>query len=699
MSTRKACWLGAAFIVSQILALLAPNMILAGKGTLTILHTNDIHSYLDRFPALATRVKEVRETKAREKEPVLLLDSGDFLIGTPYHLLSLTSSPELTLMHTLGYDATTLGNHEFEWGPEALARLIDVARTNGGGSTVPIVASNIEFSLFDSRDDDLKKLYESGAIQPYLVKDLSNGLRVGIIGLLGRDAERETPGAPPIRFRHARDFVQEIVNKVRKRRTDLVVLLSHSGLDEDKKLARSIEGIDVVIAGHCRTILPQPIQIGSTLIVEAGSYARNLGKLELHADDGKVSLVRYELIPIDDNVSKDEAVEKIVKDYRCIIDEQVLNPLGLELERALAETRFDLPAENESSSEINLGNLVTDGMRFAIDRYEPEESVDFAFEPTGFIRDSLDPGVVKTSDAFSTLPLGSGPDMEPGYPLVSFYLNAQEIKRVLEISIYLSTRRGKDYLLQVSGLRFWYSPLGPKFRKVTCIEKWDRAFGRYVPLDVSDTTTLYKVGTNLFLIDILPVIARYLPRLTVIPKDRNKNPIPLETPRDRTQILVDTDPIRAGIQELKEWRALIDYLSHFPDLDRDLIPDVPSRYAELQGRVNRPPENVLSYQAQKKKPWIGRGASLLFPSLGHLYARDWYPRGLGFFLLELGSVSLATREPTRDLGLFGLIFLKAWECGDAHRAVIDYNDRLAEKYNIAFSVDERTASVALCLRF
>ncbi len=433
--------------------------------------------------------------------------------------------------------------------------------------------------------------------------------------------------------------------------------------------------------------------------MEAGSYARNLGKLELRVDDGKVSFVRYELIPIDDNVSKDEAVEKIVEDYRWIIDDEVLNPLGLELNRALAETRFDLFAETEFSSETNLGNLVTDGMRFAIDRYEPEESVDFAFEPTGFIRDSLEPGVVKASDAFSALPLGSGPDMEPGYPLVSFYLNAQEIKRVLEISIHLSTRRGKDYLLQISGLRFWYSPLGPRFRKVTRIEKWDRAFGRYVPFDISDTATLYKVGTNLFLIDILPVIARYFPRLAVIPKDKNKNPIPLGTPRDRTQILVDTDPIRSGIQELKEWRALVEYLSHFSDLDRDLIPDVPSDYAELQGRVNRPPENVLSYQSQRKKPWIGLGGSLLFPSLGHLYAEDWYPRGLGFFLFELVSLSLATREPTRDLGFLGLIFLKAWECGDAHKAVIDYNDRLREKYHIAFSVDERGARVALGLSF
>ena len=111
-------------------------------------------------------------------------------------------------------------------------------------------------------------------------------------------------------------------------------------------------------------------------------------------------------------------------------------------------------------------------MRFAIDSYQPEDSVDFAFQPTGFIRDSIEAGIIKTSDAFSVVPLGGGPDMEPGYPLVSFYLTAEEIKMVLEISIYLSLKRGWEYLFQVSGLRCWYNLLRALPKQVTRREKW-----------------------------------------------------------------------------------------------------------------------------------------------------------------------------------------------------------------------------------
>ncbi|TET44884.1 bifunctional metallophosphatase/5'-nucleotidase [Candidatus Aerophobetes bacterium] len=698
MSFKKAHWL-VVVIASGVLTLLGSTIGLAGKGNLTILHTNDMHSHLGEFSRLATKIKEIKEVKARENEPVLLLDSGDFLIGTLYHLLTPTLSPELTLMNTLEYHATTLGNHEFEWGPQALAKLIDIARTNGGGSTVPIVASNTRFNSFDPRDDDLKKLYDAGAIRPYLVKDLSNGLKVGIIGLLGKGAKQEALRAAPLRFRHNTEFIQHIVNIVRRRGVDLLILLSHSGLDEDKKLAKLVKGIDIIIAGHCNTALLQPIHIGNTLIVEAGSYTKYLGKLEVYVEERKVSLRNYQLIPIDDTIPKNEAIQAILNDYISVIDKEILNPMGLASEIPLAETGFDLTRQAELINGSNLGDLVADGMRFAIDRSQPEDSVDFIFQPTGFIRDNVHAGIVKTSDAFRIVPLGIGPDMEPGYPLVSFYLNAHEIKRILEISTYLSSSRGRGYLFQVSGLRFWYNPLRSIFRKVTRIERWGRAVNQYVPVETWNIKSLYKVGTNLLLVDILPLIRRYVPWLAIIPKDKEGNPIPLRTSAGRKKILVDGDLESSGIQELKEWQAFIGYLSHLPDRDGDSIPDIPLQYAKSQGRINRPSEEVLSYQAQRKSLWIGVGAALIFPSLGHLYAENWYPRGLAFLLMESGSLVLASRESTKIPGLLALIALKLWECKDAYETVMDYNKQLAEKYHISFSANQDKACVSLSYTF
>ncbi len=701
MSHKKARWLIAIFIASQIAVLIVPEIGLAAKGNLTILHTNDVHSHLSRFSRLATKIKEIRKEKAKKNEPILLLDSGDFIVGALYHLLATTVSPELTLMNILEFDATTLGNHEFEWGPQALAKLIDIARVNGGGVTVPIVASNIRFNIFDSRDDDLKRLYDAGVIRSYLVKTLSNGLRVGIIGLLGRGAGQEALQAAPVKFNHNQDFIQHMVNVVKTKGVDLVILLSHSGLDEDKELAKLIKGIDIIIAGHCHTALFQPIRIANTLIVEAGSYTEYLGKLEVFVDDGNVSLRGYQLVPINDAIPEDYSVQRIINHYTNIIDEKILSPIGLESERSLAETGFNLIAKTEFTAETNLGNLVTDGMRFAIDSYQSGDSVDFTFQPTGFIRDNITTEIIKTSDAFRIVPLGIGPDTEPGYPLVSFYLNAQEIKMILEISVYLASSRGGEYLLQVSGLRYWYNPLHPIFMKVTKIEKWDSATGQYIPFDTSDTKAFYKIGINFLLVDLLSLVKRYIPFLSIIvPKDKDGNPIPFRTSAGREKILIDRDPVSSGIQEVKEWHAFLEYLSHFSDLDGDLLPDIPLVYAQPQGRINRPSEKFLNYYGGKRKnPWIGIGAALVFPSLGHAYAEDWYPRGLKFFLMELGSLALTSRESTRTLGFLTLLLFKIWECGDAYEAVMGYNKKLVEEYHLTFSLNQGKVRVALGCRF
>ncbi len=700
MLNKRVRWLIAIFITSQILALIIPEIGLAVKGNLTILHTNDIHSHLSRFSCLATKIKEIKQEKAERNEPVLLLDSCDFIVGTLYHMLTTTASPELTLMNILEFDATTLGNHEFDWGPQALAKLIDIARVNGGGLTVPIIASNIRFNLFDSRDNDLKRLYDAGVIRRYLVKTLSNGLKVGIIGLLGKEAEQKALQSAPVKFNHNKDFIQHMVNVVRSKGVDLVILLSHSGLDEDKELAKLIKGIDIIMAGHCHTALFQPIRVANTLIVEAGSYTKYLGKLEVFVDDGKVSLCNYQLIPINDTIPKDFSVQRVINHYTNIIDRKILNPIGLESDESLAETDFNLIGEAEFVSETNLGDLVTDGMRFAIDSYQSGDSVDFTFQPTGFIRGDIETEIIKISDAFRIIPLGIGPDMEPGYPLVSFYLNAQEIKKVLEISVYIALSRGREYLLQVSGLRFWYNPLQPMFRKVTKIEKWDSITGYYISLDTSNIKTFYKIGTNLFLVDLLSFVKKYVPWLSIVPKDKEGNPIPFSTFAGKKKILVDKDPANKGIQEVKEWQAFIKYLSHFSDLDGDLIPDIPLVYAQTQGRINTPSEKFLSYyRAKRKNPWVGIGAALVFPSLGHVYAKDWYPRGLKFFLIEIGSLALASKESTRTLGLLALICFKIWECGDAYEAVMDHNKKLVEKYHITFSLNQEKVRVALGCRF
>lgn len=665
---------------------------------LTILHTNDLHSHIGRFSRLATVIDKIKEMKAKEGQPVLLLDSGDFMMGTLYHLLTPTYSPELTLMDTLGYDATTFGNHEFDWGPETLANIISIARENGEGRMVPIIASNIRFNVFDTRDDALKKLYEEGVVRPYVVKTLSNGLKVGIIGLLGKNAQQEAPGAPPVGFVHNIDFIQQKVDMVKKRGAKLIICLSHSTLEEDKKLARLTEGIDIIISGHSHTALSQPIRVGNTLILEADSYARYLGKLQVSLVEGKARMRSYQLIPIEDAIPEDRSIKEVVKTYTDLINKEILGPRGLWFNSTLAGTDFDLIGEDENMLESNLGDLVTDAIRFAIDSVETGDSVDFAFYPAGFLRGNINKGEITTSDAFRVVCLGGGPGEIGGYPLVSFYLNGQEIKRILELSVFLAWKRRKEYLLQVSGLRFWYNPLRPNFKKVTRIKKQNPATGEYTYLDTSDTETLYKVGTNLFLLK-LSFMTRYLPHLAIVPKDRNGTPLSPDILAGKTEALVDKKPAIPSLQEFKEWEALVSYISCFPDLNGDLIPDVPSPYAEPQARINLDSDEILRYYSRKKDPLTGIGAALLFPSLGHIYANNWYPEGFIFLLMELSSFFVASQESTKTAGLFLLASFKILECKYAYESVIDYNKTLEEALKITFSLKKARASLTLSCKF
>ncbi|MEA3485595.1 MAG: bifunctional UDP-sugar hydrolase/5'-nucleotidase [Candidatus Aerophobetes bacterium] len=565
------------------------------KQNLTILHTNDMHSHLQGFHSdnyatkdgpylkggiarISTKIKEIRKEKEPQSEPVLLLDSGDFMVGTLYELLTRRFSPEFTLMDILKYDAVTLGNHEFEYSSRGLAKAIRVARTNIRGSTVPIVTSNIQLN-FSGHTDGLRGLCEEGVIKPYLVKTLPNGIKVGIIGLLGENAEEVAFSKGPIGVNHNKSFIQGIVDVVKNKGCHLIICLSHSGIAEDKELAHLIEGIDVIISGHDHKALSEPIKIKDTFIVEAGAYTKYLGELTLFINNGKLSLRRYQLIPINEDIEEDIAVQRTVDEYTDLLDSKILNPIGLSFAKPIARTGFDLT--KPSYGESNLGDLVADAMRTEIDLYQSEHLADFVFEATGFIGEDIlgdDERIITVSDVFQLLPLGIGPDEECGYPLVSFYLNAQEIKHILEASVLLSSLGGRDYLLQVSGLRFWCHPQGEIFKKVRRMEKWDFISQRYIPIDISDGTILYKVGCNL-------QIAKFISQAIIL-KDFRGKPINIFTDVGKEKILVDANPHVNGVQELKQWRAFVHYLSSLPDLNGDSIPDIPDKYAIPQGRIN-----------------------------------------------------------------------------------------------------------------
>jgi 5'-nucleotidase len=581
----------------------------AGEEALTIIHTNDLHSHIlgfspniDYRPDITggdatkggwARVATViKREKEKRNNPVLVLDGGDFLMGSLFHMIAREEAVELRLMKDMGYDALTLGNHEFDLKPKGLARILHSAAAKGGMPA--IVFSNAIFSKESDRDDALEEVFNQGMVKPYVVLE-RGGIKIGIFGLLGKDAAEKAPFASPVQFRDPIEISREMVKVLReKEKVDVVICLSHSGLgeaksrSEDEILAGKVQGIDVIVGGHSHTRLEKPIVINSTMIVQAAAYGNCVGVLDLLMDKGKARQKSYRLIDIDASIPGDMALQKKVESFIDTIDQEVLRDVNLSFKKVIGQTAFDLTiAEDES----NLGNLIVDSIRWYVNKHDydpgdPLTRIAVAIESNGVIRDNLlrgKTGSLAVCDVFATIPLGIGMDDTMSYPLITCYVYASEIKKALEVLTSIYPRKGSSYYLQVSGLKFTYNPRRVIFDRVTNIWLGSEEEG-YLPLDYSESNkNLYRMAANIYNAAFIKLVGKFTYQmLNIIPKDRKGAPV-----ADLAALRVDADKNQAGIQELKEWIGVIEYIKSFPDSNGDGLPDIPDKYQGKLGRIVR----------------------------------------------------------------------------------------------------------------
>ena len=593
------------FFLAAVLFL--PADLFAGEIGITIIHTNDLHSHIQGFSPIVDYRPEVAggdSTRggwarvatviSREKEkrnhPVLVLDAGDFLMGSLFHMLAREEAVELRLMKDMGYDALTLGNHEFDLKPDGLARILQSATAKGG--MPPIVFSNAVFSQESDKDDSLEEAFKRGAVKPYMVLE-KGGVKIGIFGILGKDAAEKSPFASPMKFRDPIEASREMVKVLReKEKVDLVICLSHSGVreaksvSEDEALAQKVQGIDVIVGSHSHTRLEKPIVIKSTIILQASAYGKCVGVLDLLWEDGKARQKNYQLIDVDSSIPGDMALQRRIDSFMEVIDQEVLRGANLNAQKVIGQTAFDLTIVEEES---NLGNFIADAIRWYANKHDydpkdPRSKVVVAIESNGLIRDNLlrgKTGVLGVSDVFAAIPLGIGMDDTMGYPLVGCYLYASEIKKALEILTSVYPRKGSSYFLQVSGLKFTYNPRRVIFDRVTNVWMGSEEEG-YRPLDYSESNkNLYRMTTNIYNAAFLKLIGKFTYRiLNIVPKDRDGAPI-----SDLASFRVDADKNQPGVQELKEWVGVMEYIKSFPDTNGDGIPDIPDKYKGKLGRI------------------------------------------------------------------------------------------------------------------
>jgi len=588
-----------------------------GKTTFTILHTNDMHaSFIGMGPAsdytpfslnddatrggyarLATLIAQ-RKAARKAEGPVLVLDAGDYSMGTAFSAATRETGGELKLMGMMGYDATTFGNHEFDLGPDGLGKSIGVAARSG---RIPVVlASNANFAGNDPTLADLQRLAKEGVIRRWVVIE-RGGVRFGIFGVLGKEAQFYTGGAGAVKFSDAIETAKEMVKVLREtEKVDVVIALSHGGVEkgkdgrftdgDDVRLA-NLPGIDVVVGGHSHTALREGITVnGHTPVVQAGKESRNLGELVVTMDGGTLTVKSHQLDPVDDTIAGDRAIAAEIEKLKKAVSGAVFASRGYSVDQPLAVAPRDLPNTfTDIAASTPLANLVTDAFREAT-------KADIGLNANGAMRAGFTrgkSGVQTVYDVFAVAPLGSGVvDSTAGSALVTGYFTGQELKNMLEFLLVDNPAHPGEYFPRTSGMRFRYDPSRPKFDVVTAIELGNLDRG-YRAIDITGKDQrLYSLTCSLYVGQILVAIPKYTKgKLPLVAKNREGLPLKskveaLDDPRDDTPDLlppsgtVDKDSVatmagNGAVREIKEWQAIMDHLRRLPVKSKDELPVIP----------------------------------------------------------------------------------------------------------------------------
>lgn len=567
------------------------------KGkSVTILFTHDMHDNLLPLKTLeddtvisvggyARLMTAIKDQKEADPE-ALLVDAGDFAMGTPFQTIYQTDAPELRIMGTMGYDVTTLGNHEFDYRPEGLTGSLEAAIASGD-SLPQIVQSNMTFPKDEAGNmtasiADLKRAMENYGVKDYTIVE-KNGIKIGIFGVMGDESISMAPMAE-VTFNNEITEAKRVTKLLREQeKVDLIVCLSHSGTDKDKSasedeiLAEKVPDIDVIISGHSHTQLNEAILSGSTVIGSCGEYGCNLGVIKLSQTETGWSLDNYELVQINDRLTEDVAVSQKTEQFKQLVQEKYFDKFGLNYDEVVAQSQvqFQTPGQIIAvHEEATIGNLISDAYLYAVKQAEGEnyEPVTAAIVPCGTIRNTIFPGDITVSDVFSISSLGIGADKMPGYPLISVYLTGKELKTACEVDASIQPLM-EDAQLYMSGMDFTFNPKRMIFNKVTqtVIINEDKSRTEI------DDNKLYRIVCGLYSAQMLSVVGdKSFGLMSLVPKDKDGVPI-----TDFEQYII-YEKNGTQTRELKEWYALVRYLKSFDQVSG--IPQIPTTYREVEGR-------------------------------------------------------------------------------------------------------------------
>ncbi len=588
---RKSIIAAAAVVLISILGFSAAAK--ENTKSLDVLFVHDTHSHLTEFATVENgesqvmggfaKIKTLINEKKEENPDTLILDAGDFSMGTLVQVVFEEEASEIRMLGNLGVEVTTLGNHEFDYRAKGLANMMNNAVASG--DVLPeMVISNVDWDGMKAaglteEQQMLLDAFENYGVKEYVVLE-KDGVKIAVTGLFGEDCLACVVN-PPLVFENPVEAMKETVADIQANEdVDMIVCVSHSGTweDEDKSedeiLAKAVPELDLIISGHTHTKLEEPIQHGDTYIVSAAEYGKYLGSLSMtQKADGRWTMDSYDLITVGEEIAEDAATQEKVEALMDMVDSKYLEQFGYTKDQVLCTNEIDFAPQSDTSekhTELNLGSIIADAYTYAAEQILGADTVAMSVAPSGTIRDSYAKGDITTENVFNSFSLGIGRDEIPGYPLIGIYLTGTELKMAAEIdssiSDLMTTAR-----LYTDGLYWHYNPNRMILNKATDVFLVNNQEER---VELEDDK-LYLVVTDFYTSQMLGGVTDLsMGLLSIVPKFADGTPV--ENYEDAI--------LMKGDQELKAWVAIADYMSSFEDTDGDGIGNVPAKYGTLEGR-------------------------------------------------------------------------------------------------------------------